>query len=106
MSLQTEHPASRIQLDLMWVRMKKAARLDQQGVLELKTDTTATGQAVAVLVLAALAYGIGYTAQTQFQRHDLSIYGIIVGTLASNVTLWFAAFVWSANAFLVGTKIF
>ena len=90
----------------MWGRMKKAANLDQQGVLELKTDTTATGQAVAVLVLAALAYGIGYTAQTQFQRHDLSIYGIIVGTLASTVTVCFAAFVWSATAFLVGTKLF
>ena len=106
MSVQTERPASRLQLDLMWGRMKKAANLDQQGVLELKTDTTATGQAVAVLVLAALAYGIGYTAQTQFQRHDLSIYGIIVGTLASTVTVCFAAFVWSATAFLVGTKLF
>ena len=106
MSVQTERPASRLQLDLMWGRMKKAANLDQQGVLELKTDTTATGQAVAVLVLAALAYGIGYTVQTQFQRHDLSIYGIIVGTLASTVTVCFAAFVWSATAFLVGTKLF
>ena len=86
--------------------MKKASRLDQQGVLELKTDTTATGQAVAVLVLSALAYGIGYTAQTQFQRHDLSIYGIIVGSLANVVTVCFAAFVWSATAFLVGTKLF
>jgi hypothetical protein len=90
----------------MWSRMKKACRLDQQGVLELKTDTTATEQAVAVLVLAALAYGIGYTAQTQFQRHDLSIYGIIVGSLANVVTVCFAAFVWSATAFLVGTKLF
>jgi hypothetical protein len=90
----------------MWTRMKKASRLDQQGVLELKTDTTATGQAVAVLVLSALAYGIGYTAQTQFQRHDLSIYGIIVGSLANVVTVCFAAFVWSATAFLVGTKLF
>ena len=106
MSVQTERPASRLQLDLMWGRMKKAANLDQQGVLELKTDTTATGQAVAVLVLAALSYGIGYTVQTQFQRHDLSIYGIIVGTLASTVTVCFAAFVWSATAFLVGTKLF
>src|SRR5438128_7215061 len=105
MSVQTERPASRLQLDLMWGRMKKAANLDQQGVLELKTDTTATGQAVAVLVLAALAYGIGYTVQTQFQRHDLSIYGIIVGTLASTVTVCFAAFVWSATDILVGTKI-
>src|SRR5438132_7134616 len=106
MSVQTERPASRLQLDLMWGRMKKAANLDQQGVLELKTDTTATGQAVAVLVLAALSYGIGYTVQTQFQRHDLSIYGIIVVTLASTVTVCFAVFVWSATVFLVGTKLF
>jgi len=106
MSLQTDTPASKLQLGLMWTRMKKASRLDQQGVLELKTDTTATGQAVAVLVLSALAYGIGYTAQTQFQRHDLSIYGIIVGSLANVVTVCFAAFVWSATAFLVGTKLF
>ena len=105
-SLQTEVPASKLRLDLMWSRMKKACRLDRQGVLELKTDATATGQAVAVLVLAALAYGIGYTAQTQFQGHNLSIYGIIVGSLANVVTVCFAAFVWSATAFLVGTKLF
>src|SRR6266481_269172 len=106
MSLQTDTPASKLQLGLMWTRMKKASRLDQQGVLELKTDTTATGQAVAVLVLSALAYGIGYTAQTQFQRHALSIYEIIVGSLANTVIVCFAAFVWSATAFLVGTKLF
>ena len=106
MSIQTESPAPKLQLGLMWSRMKKASRLDHLGVLELKTDSTATGQAVAVLVLAALAYGIGYTVQAQFQRHDLSIYGIIVGSLASTVTVCFAAFVWSATAFLVGTKLF
>ena len=106
MSLQTDTPASKLQLGLIWSRMKKATRLDHQGVLELKEDVTATGQAVAVLVLAALAYGIGYTAQTQFQKHDLSIYGIIVGSLTYLVTVCFAAFVWSATAFLVGTKLF
>src|SRR6266516_3037743 len=88
MSIQTESPASKLQLGLMWSRMKKASRLNQQGVLELKEDTTSTGQAVAVLVLAALAYGI------------------IVGSLANTVTVCFAAFVWSATAFLVGTKLF
>src|SRR2546427_8454336 len=106
MSIRTEPPSSRLQFRLMWSRMKKASRLDSQGVLELKMDTTASGQSVAVLVLAALAYGVGYTAQTQFQRHDLSIYGIIVGSLANTVTVCFAAFVWSATAFLVGTKLF
>lgn len=86
--------------------MKKASRLDQAGVLGLKTDSTATGQAVAVLVLSALAYGVGFTVQTQFQRHNLSIYGIIVGSLANTVTVCFAAFVWSATTFLVGTRLF
>ena len=106
MSLQSEPPASKLRLGLMWSRMKKASRLDQAGVLGLKTDTTATGQAVAVLVLSALAYGIGFTAQTEFQTHNLSIYGIIVGSLANTVTVCFAAFVWSATTFLVGTKLF
>src|SRR5713226_5394932 len=106
MSLQTEPSASKLRLGLMWSRMKQASRLDQAGVLGLKMDTTATGQSVAVLVLAALAYGVGFTAQIQFQRHDLSIYGIIVGSLANTVTACFAAFVWSATAFLVGTKLF
>jgi Yip1 domain len=106
MSLQTESPASKLQLGLMWSRMKKASRLDQAGVLGLKMDSTATGQAVAVLVLSALAYGVGFTVQTQFQRHNLSIYGIIVGSLANTVTVCFAAFVWSATTFLVGTRLF
>lgn len=86
--------------------MKQASKLDQAGVLNLKTDTTATGQAVAVLVLSALAYGVGFTTQTQFQKHNFSIYGIIVGGLANTVTVAFAAFVWSATTFLVGTKLF
>src|SRR5437660_11947373 len=100
MSIQTEAPASKLQLGLMWSRMKKASRLDPQGVLELKMDTTSTGQAVGALVLAALAYGIGYTAQTQFQSHDLSIHGMIVGSLANTVTVFFAAFVWPGTASL------
>jgi hypothetical protein len=106
MSIRTEPPVSKPQLGLLWSRIKRAIRLDHQGVLELKADTTATGQAVAVLVLAGLAYGIGFTAQTEFQRHDLSLYGIIVGSLANTVTVCFAAFVWSATAFLVGTRLF
>jgi hypothetical protein len=106
MSIRTEPPASKLQLGLMCSRIKRAITLDHQGVLELKTDTTANGQAVAILVLAGLAYGIGFTAQTEFQRHDLSVYGVIVGSLANTVTVCFAAFVWSATTFLVGTRLF
>ena len=58
------------------------------------------------MVLSALAYGIGFSAQTQFQKHNMSFYGIIVGSLAGTITVCFAAFVWLATTFLVGTKLF
>ena len=106
MSIQTERPASKLQLGLMWSRMKKASRLDTQGVLELKTDTTATGQAVGVLVLAALSSGVGNAVFTQLQHPNITITSIIVGSLANMISACFAAFVWSATVFLVGTKLF
>src|SRR5207247_9137517 len=64
------------------------------------------GQAVAVLVVAALALGVGNTLFTELQSNSVSAYGIIVGSLASIVTGCFAEFVWSGTLFLVGTKLF
>jgi Yip1 domain len=86
--------------------MKQAARLDREGVLQLKADKDATGQAVAVLVFAALSYGIGFTLLSEFRSNSLSPYGIIVGSLTGMVSTCFAGFVWSATTFLVGTKLF
>ncbi len=45
----------------MWSRVKQVVRLDPEGILQLKADKNATGQAVAVLVFAALSIGAGTT---------------------------------------------
>ena len=82
------------------------ARLDRDGILELKETKSATGQSVTVLVFTALAVGIGSTLRSEFLSNNLSAYGIIVGSLAGIVTGCFAGFVWSATLFLVGTKLF
>lgn len=91
---------------MMWSRMRQAAKLDREGVLQLKADKDATGQSIAVLVFAALSYGIGFTLLSEFRSNSLSLYGIIVGSLTGMVSVCFAGFVWSAMAFLVGTKLF
>src|SRR5438046_6046394 len=106
MAVQGRESSSRFQLELMWSRIKRVSRLDRDEILELKQNKNATGQAVAVLVFASLALGVGNTLFTELQSNSVSPYGIIVGSLASIVTGCFAAFVWSATAFLVGTKLF
>ena len=93
-------------MHLMWSRIKRVSRLDREGVLELKADKTATGQSVGLLVLAGLSYGIGFTLLTELRSGTVSPYGIIVGTLVSMFGVCFAAFVWAATLFIVGTKVF
>jgi Yip1 domain len=90
----------------MWSRLKKVARLDREGVLQLKANKDTTGQSVAVLVFAALSIGIGSTVLFESRSNSLSPYGIIVGSLTGLVSGCFAGFVWSAMTFLVGTKLF
>lgn len=82
------------------------SRLDREGVLELKADKTATGQSIGLLVLAGLSYGIGFTLLIEIRSGTISPYGIIVGTLVNMFSVCFAAFVWAATLFLVGTKVF
>jgi hypothetical protein len=86
--------------------MKEASTFSRDGILELRDNKTATGQAVAVLVFTALAIGIGSTLQMEFPTHNVSAYGILVGGLGNIITGCFAAFVWSGTLFLVGTKLF
>ena len=97
---------SRFQWALLWSRIRKTSSLDAEGVIELKEDTKATGQAVGVLVLATLSYGIGYTVLTEYQAHSISAYGIIVGGMANMISSCFSAVVWSIALFFVGTKLF
>ncbi len=106
MVVQTDQRVSRFQLRQMWTRVKNVTRLNAEGVLELKEDRQATGQSIAVLVLATLSLGVGFAVFTAFQGHSLSVYGIIVGGLGNMISFSFSAVVWSITLFIVGTKLF
>ncbi len=75
-------------------RMIGAARLDVATYEEVEADRTATGQALLVVVLSALAAGIGAvgTAGT------MGILGSVIGALLGWVI--FAGLIW-----LIGTKL-
>ncbi len=106
MTFETDQPTSRFHLGLMWTRMKSVARFNAEGVLELKEDARATGQSVAVLVLATLSLGVGFEVLKESQQKILSPYGVIVGGLANTISFSFSAVVWSITLFFVGTKLF
>jgi hypothetical protein len=75
-------------------RMMRAARLDAAVYEEVEADSSATVQAMAVVVLVALATGIG-----AFGKGGLV--GLVVGIPAS-IGLWA---VWAWITYLVGTTI-
>lgn len=83
-------------------RMLGASRFSSDTYLELKEDETATGQAVAALFFACLAYGIGFTLFTV----QIALDSVLVGILANLILSLLAGLVWAFTAFLVGTKLF
>jgi hypothetical protein len=74
-------------------RMLGAARLDVRTFEEVEADQSATGQAMLVVVLAALATGIG--------AYQLGSMGILF-TIVLSLVRWFA---WAFLTYFVGTKI-
>ena len=75
-------------------RMLRAAKLDVDLYEEVEADPEAMGQATAVVVLAALAAGIGNFT-------TLGPTGLVVGTLAALVS-WY---IWAFLTYLIGTKL-
>jgi len=73
-----------------------AARLDVATYEEVEHDPGALPQAMTIVVLAALASGVGSTAQ-----QGLGVLGLFVGAGAS-LAGWF---VWAGIVFLVGTRL-
>src|SRR5439155_10121942 len=71
-----------------------------------KEEKSATGQAIAVLLLVGLSYGLGYSVFTGLQTNNLPPTQLISGTIANIIFTAFAAFIWSATVFLVATKLF
>ena len=71
-----------------------AAKLDVAIYEEVEADTTATGQALLVVVLSSVAAGLSFVTIN-------GIRGVIWGTLAA-VVGWI---IWAGITYLVGTKM-
>ena len=74
-------------------RMLGAAKLDVRTYEEVEADRTATGQAMAVVVLASVAAGIGQIGQS-------GIFGLIAGAIGALIG-WF---IWAFLTYIIGTK--
>jgi hypothetical protein len=75
-------------------RIIRAAKLDAQLYEEVEADRNATGQAMAVVVLSAIAAGIGSLG-------DGALLGIVGGTLLALVG-WV---VWAFLTYFIGTRL-
>jgi hypothetical protein len=75
-------------------RMKGAALLDVPVYEEVEADTTATGQAAAVVLIASVAGAIG--------RAGWGPSGIIMGLLMTLIG-WV---IWAAVTYFIGTRLF
>ena len=106
MSQGQERAITRRKIQQLALRIYHTAKFDTETVRELKEDRTATGQAVAVLLIVGLSYGLGFSIFNGLQQSALSLDYLISNTLANMIITDFAAFVWSATVFLVGTKLF
>ncbi len=82
-------------------RMWKVARLDRDSAEALKSDSKATPQAVAIVILAGLSYGLGFSL---FLRTTLNIvlFFITAGILLGLLT----GFLWLSLTFVIGTRLF
>jgi hypothetical protein len=74
-------------------RIIRAAMLDSNLYEEVEADKSAQGQAMAIVVLASIAAGIGLYKTGGFN-------GIITGTMASLIS-WY---VWAYLTYFIGTK--
>ncbi|MFH1858504.1 MAG: YIP1 family protein [Candidatus Omnitrophota bacterium] len=76
-------------------RMMRAVTLDPKLYEEIRKDRTAMGQAVLVVILSAIASGIGSITRG-------GILGIILGTVVS----LFGWVFWAYLIYFIGTKLF
>jgi hypothetical protein len=84
-------------------RMMRAARLEPQVYEEVEHDLSATGQALTVVVVAALAAGVGHALGQVLSGNSGAALGGFIAGLVSALLGWA---IWSGLAFLIGTKLF
>lgn len=85
--------------------MIRAAMLRADAYEEVEANKSATGQAMAIVVLVSLATGIGYTGLTGATGQEAtswSLIGMVLGVVAS--LIGWALLAWIT--FIVGAKLF
>jgi hypothetical protein len=83
--------------------MMRAARLDVSLYEEVEADTTATSQALSVVVLVAVASALSAILSAAMQNTMSVIVGSVIFTIVSSLLGWA---VWSYAVFFVGTRLF
>ncbi len=84
-------------------RMIRAARLDVALYNEVEADVSANNQALTVVVLSAVASGIGAALGAAFTGRPGLIVGGLIGAVVLELVGWA---VWSYVMFFVGTRMF
>ena len=81
---------------IFWQRIIRAAKLDTRLYEEVEKDTQALPQAMGVVIISAVAAGIGVASQIQ-----IGMPGILFGAFAGLIS-WY---VWALLTYLIGTKL-
>jgi len=84
-------------------RMLRAARLDTNLYNEVEADLSATSQALVVVVITALAGGIGAALGQALAGRPAGVVGGLIGGVVAELVGWL---VWSYVMYLVGTRVF
>jgi hypothetical protein len=84
-------------------RMVRAAKLQVPLYEEVEADATATNQALTVVVLAAVASGLGTAIGAAMAGRGSSVAGVLIGGVIAALVGWA---VWSFVVYFVGTRMF
>jgi len=79
--------------------MVRAAKLDSSLYEEVEKDTTATNQAILVVVIASVFSGIGSAVGGPMG-------GLAVGLVVGVITALVGWFIWSFITYFIGTRVF
>jgi hypothetical protein len=83
--------------------MMRAAKLDTTLYEEVEKDTSATKQALFVVVIASICAGIGSAIGGHMA---VGLTGFIYGLIMGVITALIGWFIWSFITYFVGTRIF
>jgi len=86
-------------------RMLRAAKLESQLYEEVESDSTATGQALLVVVLVSVCSGIGSGISAAMKGSE-TVSGFFIGLATGIIGSLIAWFIFSLLCFWLGTSIF